>query len=298
MHKLINVALKDITRSENSRQFYDSAETAQLMTSLRQRGQLQPVGVRPVDGKKGKYDLVFGNRRFAAADKLDWKTIQAVEVQCESDEDFILVNAEENMQRVDVSWVEQGRLFEKLVAKGWKTDEIGAKIGLNKKSIQRCLSAYQDIPKHIRPKVVNSYGRGRRSPGKGKLSANTAIEVMRVINTAGRHVSREDKNKLYEYAIEKGLGARSLVTLVGSIMSKGHTLEQAKKLASEVVIVNLRVPMLKANVKKINAKHGSVVAFLYKQLAKMPEVGLLKIGERTQKFDADKLNADLTKASV
>lgn len=70
---IVSVALANIQPSSyNPRKYFDEVSLAELAESIRQQGVLQPIGVRPID-ESGKFEIVFGERRYRASLWQDWK---------------------------------------------------------------------------------------------------------------------------------------------------------------------------------------------------------------------------------
>jgi ParB family chromosome partitioning protein len=88
-----------------------NTDISSLESSLVNQGQLTPIRVRPHPVIQGKYEIIFGNRRFEAAKKLCWKTIEAT-VSTVSDGQAILMALSENIERDDFSDYEKGLLID------------------------------------------------------------------------------------------------------------------------------------------------------------------------------------------
>ena len=88
-------------------------DIADLMRSLESRGQLQPVIVRPNEERTdGKFELVAGFRRFEAASKLGWQSIQAIDLDL-VDADALRTTWHENFGRLQLNPVEEARFFKR-----------------------------------------------------------------------------------------------------------------------------------------------------------------------------------------
>lgn len=85
----------------------------QLCESVAAKGVLQPITIRPAKAGKG-HEVVFGNRRFAAAQKAGLKTILAV-VRDIPDAEVLELQVIENAEREDPSPLEEARAFDRLV---------------------------------------------------------------------------------------------------------------------------------------------------------------------------------------
>jgi ParB family chromosome partitioning protein len=94
----------------------------QLVASLQLVGPLQPISVRQTGTG---YRLIFGRRRFMAAEKLGWSAIEAkVFTNAADDVEAMLVNAAENLHRQSHSSAENLALIQFLKEKNISTDGI------------------------------------------------------------------------------------------------------------------------------------------------------------------------------
>ena len=125
------VPLKDIKPDPNQpRKYYDEAAMQELIDSVREKGILQPILLRP-DGKG--YLIVCGERRYKAAVAVqaafkDKSTIPAV-IRELSDEEALELQIIENLQRKDVHPMEEAVAFQSLSDKGKDIKEIAARVG-------------------------------------------------------------------------------------------------------------------------------------------------------------------------
>jgi ParB/RepB/Spo0J family partition protein len=111
-----------------------------LVTSLNTNGQMSPIRVRRHPVLQGKYEIVYGNRRFAAAKKLGWQSISAVVVTA-SDTEALLLAITENIDRKDFCDYEKALLFRELWQKSGKSyAEIGQLVGRSSAYISQHLS--------------------------------------------------------------------------------------------------------------------------------------------------------------
>ncbi len=116
----------------------------ELSNSVKEKGVLQPIVLRPMDDL-GKHMIVFGHRRFDASIDAKMNTIPCLIKDIHPDE-ILSIQAIENIQREDMALIDEARAIAKLSAKfGIKET---AKI-LSKKS--------QDISKRVRIHKANSY---------------------------------------------------------------------------------------------------------------------------------------------
>jgi ParB family transcriptional regulator, chromosome partitioning protein len=109
------------------RTIFERSELEELAESIRQHGLLQPIKVRP-DGT-GKYMIVLGERRWRAQQLLGAAKIVATITDCSDDElaDAAIV---ENLQRKDISPLEEPRAYQARLDTGISVEELAQRIGL------------------------------------------------------------------------------------------------------------------------------------------------------------------------
>lgn len=93
------------------RTHFDDAALAELAESIRVRGVIQPIIVRPLGG--GRYQLVAGERRWRAAQKAQLHQIPAL-VRELDDREVMALALIENLQREDLNPVEEARAYRRL----------------------------------------------------------------------------------------------------------------------------------------------------------------------------------------
>ena len=122
---LNQTAVKDITmvaisairpNGFNPRKHFDEASLNELADSIRQQGMLQPVTVRPAADGNG-YELVFGERRYRAATIVGMQEIPAI-ISDLSDEEAEEIAITENLQRKDVTPMEEANAYQRLMESG------------------------------------------------------------------------------------------------------------------------------------------------------------------------------------
>jgi ParB family chromosome partitioning protein len=95
------------------RRTFDDAAIASLAESIRQRGTLQPILVRPAEGG---FELIAGERRLRAAQLAGVHELPAI-VRAARDEELLELALIENIQREDLNPVERARAYQSLAEK-------------------------------------------------------------------------------------------------------------------------------------------------------------------------------------
>lgn len=112
----------------------------ELAASIRQQGVLQPILVRSLGSR---YELVAGERRLRAAGKAGLAEIPAI-VRSLSDEQAFEIALIENLQREDISVVEEARAYERLAQEfGYSQAEIALRTGKSRAAVSNTLRLLQ-----------------------------------------------------------------------------------------------------------------------------------------------------------
>jgi ParB family transcriptional regulator, chromosome partitioning protein len=125
-------------RADQPRQSMDPARIDDLAESIRQRGVLQPIRVRP---KGAGYMIVAGGRRWAAARRAGLREIPAVVAESDDDEAFLDALVE-NIQREDLNAIDRAGALRSLRvhlgARSW--EQVGAAVGIRRRQIHNLLN--------------------------------------------------------------------------------------------------------------------------------------------------------------
>lgn len=110
------VTLANIQPSNfNPRKNFDETSLAELSDSIRQQGVLQPIGLRPIEDNR--FEIVFGERRYRASLMAGLEEIPAIVMDI-SDEIAEEMAVTENLQRKDVTPIEEANAYQKLIESG------------------------------------------------------------------------------------------------------------------------------------------------------------------------------------
>jgi ParB family chromosome partitioning protein len=143
------------------RRSFDEAALEELAGSLRERGVLQPVLVRPVAG--GTYELVAGERRWRAAQIAGLESVPAL-VRARDDAEALEAALIENMAREDLNPVEEARACAALVEElGLTRESVGLRVGRSRVAVTNLLRLL-DLP----DEALELLERGELSAGHGR----------------------------------------------------------------------------------------------------------------------------------
>ena len=137
---------------EQPRKYFSESELEDLKISIAEYGVLQPVIVKK--DKDGGYFLIAGERRFRAAKLAGLTKIPAV-IKDFSDRDAAVIAVVENVQREDLSFIEEAWAYKKLLDEyGLTQGELSSKIGKKQSTISNKLRILT-LPPDILEKLTN-----------------------------------------------------------------------------------------------------------------------------------------------
>lgn len=117
---------------DQPRKTFKEESIKELADSMEANGLLLPIIIRP-DGVTSFYEIVAGERRYRAAKLLEWETIPAI-IKKVTDEEMLEIQVLENLQREDMSPLDEAAAFQSLLKKE-TIDWLSSKIHKSKKYV-------------------------------------------------------------------------------------------------------------------------------------------------------------------
>jgi len=176
---LVELPIKDVRPNPfQPRQTVDPAALEELVSSIKQAGLLQPIVVRRANGGS-TYELIAGERRLRACQQLGWERIPAV--QREADDRTLLTLALiENLQRDDLSPVDEARGYERLIAEfQLAQQDVADAVGRDRSTVANALRLLK-LPEV----VLQMLHEGQLSVGHAR--ALLALEDPRIVTNLAR----------------------------------------------------------------------------------------------------------------
>lgn len=184
--RLANLNPLDITpNAQQPRAEFRAEELAELVTSIREVGVLQPIVVRPIkNGGKGaaQYELVMGERRLRATKELGLATIPAI-VKDTADDAMLRDALLENLHRAELNPLEEASAYQQLLADfGITQDELATRIGRSRPQITNTLRLLR-LPAAVQRRVASGvltagHARAILSTGDPVLMARLADRIV------------------------------------------------------------------------------------------------------------------------
>lgn len=172
------------------RTHFVDAPLDELVESIRQHGIIQPLIVRPVNGK---LELIAGERRWRASKKLGLATVPVIE-RAASDRDVLEMALIENLQREDLNPMEEAAGYVRLAKEfTLKQDEIAKRVGKSRASVANAM------------RLLDLHGDVQRLVATGALSVGHAKAILSIKDQDSQLLAADQvmKRKLTVRAAEK-----------------------------------------------------------------------------------------------
>ncbi len=148
--KIINVPIEDILPNRfQPRLAFDEKELNELSNSILKYGVIQPVILRRIGDK---YEIIAGERRYKATVLAGLKTIPAI-INDTDDNTSAEIALLENLQRKNLTVIEEAQSFKKLLQRGFTQEEIASKMGVSQSSIANKLRLL-NLPRKVQDALL------------------------------------------------------------------------------------------------------------------------------------------------
>jgi ParB family chromosome partitioning protein len=138
--------------AEQPRRHFDAEDLAELAASIRERGVIQPIIVRPLPGGNGEYQIIAGERRWRASQMAGLHAIPAL-VRELDDLEVMEIALIENIQRADLNALEEARGYAAMVKRFNRShDMIAGIVGKSRSHVantMRLMRLPQSVQDHL-----------------------------------------------------------------------------------------------------------------------------------------------------
>jgi len=177
----------------NPRRNFAEAQLEELAASIRERGLVQPLVVRP--SSENSYEIVAGERRWRAAQLANLHEVPVV-VRTLTDQEAVEIAIIENVQREDLNAIEEGEGY-KLLIEGhdYTQDELARIIGKSRSHLANTLRLLK-LPEAVQDLVRSgalSAGHARPLVGRPDAAALAARIVSRGLNVRQAEALTQDR---------------------------------------------------------------------------------------------------------
>ncbi len=154
------------------RRTFNPDDLAELAASIREKGVIQPLIVRPDVSTQGRYEIVAGERRWRAAQMAQLHDVPVI-VRNYTDTEVLEVAIIENIQRADLNAMDEAAAFRQLMERfGHTQDQLATALGKSRSHIanqMRLLSLPDDVQHYITSGAISA-GHARALIGHPRCS--------------------------------------------------------------------------------------------------------------------------------
>ena len=187
------VAIEALNASPlNPRTTFTEAELDELADSIRMRGLVQPIVVRPATGGGSGYEIIAGERRWRAAQKASLHEVPVI-VRNLSDKEALELAIIENVQRSDLDAMEEANGFQQLIAAyDYTQEDLAGVVGKSRSHLANTLRLLK-LPASVQTLIR-----------EGVLSAGHARAL----------VGRDDAEQLARDIVKRAMSVRDVEAMI------------------------------------------------------------------------------------
>ena len=202
-----NVSISSLVRNKyQPRKKFDEFSLEELTNSIRERGIIQPIIVRPSSDEENKFEIIAGERRWQAAQYAGLHQVPVVVINADNLKslEFAIV---ENVQRKDLNPIEEAEGYKRLIDEfSYDQGKVSKFIGKSRAHISNCLRLLS-LPQEIIELIIEE----KLSQGHAKIL-----------------VGLENANLLAKKIISKKLSVRQTENLVRILKSNSYSSTKKK----------------------------------------------------------------------
>ena len=219
---------------EQPRRQFSEAELAELEASIRDKGVLQPILVRPSPHASGEYEIVAGERRWRAAQRVGLRAIPAL-VRALNDNRALEITLIENVQREDLNALEEAFAYKAMMERfDYTQEKAAAAVGKSRSHVANAVRL-TTLPEDVRDHLI-----------AGRLTAGHARALL----------SAEDPRRIAEMVVRNALSVRET-----EIMAKGGAIVPKKASGPRRKPKNADTVALEANLEDVLGMSVDIVDY-------------------------------------
>lgn len=200
------------------RRIFDTLALQELANSMQQQGLVQPILVRENPDQKGRYQIIAGERRWRAAQIAQLHDVPVI-IRDLSDRDAAEISIVENIQRRDLSAIEEAEGYQRLINEhGYTQQELAGIMGKSRPHIANLLRLLQ-LPAWVQEALI-----------EGQLTVGQVRPL----------IGHEDMDALARSVMDKGLSAREVERMVKLSTNAAQKAEQeTRDIAGDIAMRDL-----------------------------------------------------------
>ncbi len=234
----------------NPRREFPAAQLDELASSIKERGMIQPIAVRPVRGASDAYEIIAGERRWQAAQRAGLHDVPVVVLDV-SDAEALELAIVENVQREDLNALEEAAGYQALIDEfKYHQDEIAKVVGKSRSHVANTLRLLK-LPEFVKSAIR-----------AGQVSAGHARAL----------IGHPEPERLARKIIERGLNVRQVEALARSSPGKTQPRQPRRKEADTIAIEKRVSDALGLAVTVDHRGDGGAVHIKYRNLDQLRDI--------------------------
>jgi len=236
----------------NPRREFPLAQLDELAGSIKARGIIQPIAVRPLRGGANEaYEIIAGERRWQAAQRAGLHEVPVVVLDV-SDAEALELAIVENVQREDLNPLEEATGYQSLLSEfKYHQDDIAKVVGKSRSHIANTLRLLK-LPEFVKTAIR-----------AGQISAGHARAL----------IGHPEPERLAQQIIERGLNVRQVEALVRDHGKVGIPTRQARQKEADTVAMEKQVSdALGLAVTIDHGSNGGAVHIKYRTLDQLRDI--------------------------
>ena len=241
----------------NPRRDFSEAELDELANSVRERGIIQPIVVRPVRGAADSFEIIAGERRWRAAQRAGLHQVPIVPIEV-TDGEALELAIIENVQRADLNPLEEAIGYQSLISEfQHNQDDVAKIVGKSRSHVANTLRLMK------LPETVQAFIRS------GQISAGHARQL----------IGQPDPEAMARDIMERGLNVRQAEAMVqeraraaGKSAKGGKPRTGTSKDPDTVALEKRLSDALGLSVSIDHGKQGGVLHIRYRDLDQLDDV--------------------------
>ena len=235
----VEIALDAIgPNPKQPRRIFNEKDLVELADSIKAKGVIQAILLRPDPAQDGRYQIVAGERRWRAAQRAGLKTIPAV-VRKLNDVEVLELGIIENVQRANLNPIEEAEAYHALIKRfGHTQDVLAEQVGKSRSYIANALRLL-NLPEDARQLMMRDDA-VTAGHARAALSAPDPMIVIDEVLQKGLSVRQAEKYAQQLRLQETGAGVREavekLVNDEDDVDTKALEIDLAEKLGLDVEI--------------------------------------------------------------
>jgi ParB family chromosome partitioning protein len=233
----------------NPRRDFPVAQLDELAASIKERGIIQPIAVRPARGATDAYEIIAGERRWQAAQRAGLHEVPIVVLDV-SDVEALELAIIENVQREDLNPLEEAAGYQSLIDEfKYQQDDVAKTVGKSRSHVANMLRLLR-LPEFVKAAIRS-----------GQFSAGHARAL----------IGHAEPERLAQQIIERGLSVRQVEALARE-QGKAKVHRQNQKEADTVAMEKHVSDALGLAVTVDHGNKGGTVHIKYRNLDQLRDI--------------------------